>query len=197
MKRQNFAWTVFAGLLLALAACSGSSSNTASNTPSGSSVPNTPSSAAAISSGAISAFGSVFVNGHEFSTAGAKVIDDDTGSTSTSTGGLEVGVVVDVKGTSDSSGSNPAAGELHVHPLARGYVDVSDTTTGTLTVMGQTVQITSATLFSDHRSIGFDRHNGLGGECRGGHLRHRSRLFVRCERFGRHGQHRGHSGVGG
>jgi hypothetical protein len=142
MKLKHLVWTLWAGLVMALAACN-SGSGSASNTPSG---------AGAISSGVITAFGSVFVNNHEFSTVGATVIDDDSGAISTSTAGLEVGEVVDVDPASDSSSKAPVAGELHLHPLARGYVDASDITSGTLTVMGQTIQITTATSFSDHRA---------------------------------------------
>jgi hypothetical protein len=145
MKIQHLALTASAALVLALAACGGGGGGTQSSTT-------TPVSLGAASSGAISAFGSVFVNGHEFSTTHASVVDDDTGATSTSTTGLEVGEVVDVIPSSASTNTAPEASELHVHPLARGYVDASDSTASTLTVMGQTVQLTSATNFSDHRA---------------------------------------------
>lgn len=75
-------------------------------------------SAGATSSGAIKAFGSVFVNGHEFVTSHATMVDDDTGTTSASSA-LEVGEVVDVKLASNSTDQNPVASELHIHPLAR------------------------------------------------------------------------------
>lgn len=147
MKFQHLALAACAAIVLTLTACGGGggSSATAIGTPPGVSV-------GAASSGAITAFGSVFVNGHEFATTNASVVDDDTGATATSTAGLEVGEVVDVIPASTSTGAAPVASELHVHPLARGYVDASDTTAGSLTVMGQTVQLTSATNFSDHRA---------------------------------------------
>ncbi len=145
MKYRHLAWAVSATLALALTACGGGGSS--SSPP-----PVATQSSAATSSGAITAFGSVFVNGHEFSTANATVIDDDSGTTTSSTAGLEVGMVVDVKPSMASSATHPEASELHLHPLARGYVDTSDTTASTLTVMGQTVQLTSATNFSDHRA---------------------------------------------
>ncbi|HKB53941.1 MAG TPA: DUF5666 domain-containing protein [Ramlibacter sp.] len=137
-------------LAFGLAACGGGGSGTtatATATP-------TPTAAAAPadSSGAITAFGSVFVNGHEFNTNHARLIDDDTGAVSAGTVGLEVGMVVDVKPDASSTPADPVAAELHVHPLARGYVDAADATAGTITVMGQTVQLTSATMFSDHRA---------------------------------------------
>lgn len=145
MKIKYIARALCAGLLVTVAACQSGGSGTAANSPSGAVV-------GAVSSGAISAFGSVFVNGHEFYTVGAKVIDDDTGGTSTSTAGLEVGEVVGVVPAGNSTASHPVAAELHVDPLVRGYVDAFDSTAGTLTVMGQAVQVTSDTVFSDHRA---------------------------------------------
>lgn len=134
------------GLALGLAACGGGGGSDTTSAP-------TPVAAAATdSSGAISAFGSVFVNGHRFNTDHARLIDDDTGAVTPGVSGLEVGVVVDVKKDAAGTEDAPIASELHVHPLARGFVDAADATAGTLTVMGQSVQLTSATTFSDHRA---------------------------------------------
>lgn len=129
--------------VLSLAACGGGGS---AATPSGTAT------ISSVSSGSISAFGSVFVNGHEFATGTANVIDDDTLASTHSTAGLEVGMAVDVKPTAASTSSSPEAAEIHVHPLARGVVDASNITANTLTVMGQTVQLTASTTFSDHRA---------------------------------------------
>src|SRR5690242_10601582 len=110
-----------AALALGLSACGGGGGgDTGSTTTSTGSTP-APVTAAAdsFSSGTISAFGSVFVNGHEFNTNRAQVIDDDDGTTTAGVAGLEVGMVVDVK--EDAANKNEAA-ELHVHPLARGFV---------------------------------------------------------------------------
>jgi len=112
----------------------------------------TPSVATAMSSGVITGFGSVFVNGHEFATTNARFIDDDSGSSTTTAQGLEVGMVLDVKPSANSSAMAPEASELHVHPLVRGYVDAIDASAGTMSVMGQSVQLTAATNFSDHRA---------------------------------------------
>lgn len=105
-----------------------------------------------LSSGVITAFGSVFVNGHRFHTGSARVIDDDTGAVTTGATGLEVGMVVDVRHRGRGGDDEAEADELHVHPLVRGFVDAADTTAGTLTVMGQKVQLTSGTHFSDRRA---------------------------------------------
>ena len=148
MKQAPFMRALPFAVALALAACGGGGG---SDNPGGST--SSPSGAnSAVSSGAISAFGSVFVNGHEFATGGAKVMDDDTGDTSGRVSALEVGQVVDVEQASSSTSAAPVAQWLHVHPLARGYVDASDTTANTITVMGQVVSLDSGTLFSDHRA---------------------------------------------
>jgi len=130
--------------VITLAACGGGGSSSTSSS-SGTATPS------AVSSGTVTAFGSIFVNGHEFSTASARIIDDDTGNT-VAASALEVGMSVDVTPAATSTSANPVAAEVHLHPLARGVVDGSDTTAGTLVVMGQTVQVTSATNFSDHRA---------------------------------------------
>jgi len=130
---------VAAALLVACGGGSGAASN-AGATPS------------VASTGTITAFGSVFVNGHEYGTGSARFYDDDTGNSTTSSTGLEVGMVVDVTPKSGSTVATPEASELHIHPLVRGYVDAIDSAASTVTVMGQTVQVTSATNFSDHRA---------------------------------------------
>ena len=61
-------------------------------------------------------------------------------------------MVVDVKPSARSSAAAPEASELEIHPLVRGYVDAVDATAGTLSVMGQSIQLTSTTNFSDHRA---------------------------------------------
>lgn len=141
-------------LALGLSACGGGGGGGTTGSTAGTTSTPTPTAAAAgtYSSGAISAFGSVWVNGHEFNTDHARVIDDDTGATTAGVGGLEVGAVVDVKADDASTAGAPVAAELHLHPLARGYVDAANATAGTIKVMGQTVQLTSGTSISDHRA---------------------------------------------
>jgi hypothetical protein len=108
--------------------------------------------AGTLSSGTLTAFGSVFVNGHEFGTQGARVVEDDSGASATDLSALEVGMTLDVKTAQGSTAAQPLASELHWKALARGFVDASDAGASTLTVMGQTVQLTAATVFSDHRA---------------------------------------------
>ena len=132
-----------AGLLLVVASCGGGHGGSTMTGSGG-----LPS----MSSGTITAVGSVFVTGHEFGTGGARVIDDDSGATLVGPGNLEVGMVVTVHPAAGGTAAAPEAADIHVSPLARGFVDASDGTAGTITVMGQTVQITSATAFSDRRA---------------------------------------------
>jgi hypothetical protein len=148
------AWTLRRLLPFALAmavtagltACGGGGGDSGSSGAPSTAAPST------LSSGVITAFGSVFVNGHRFHTGGARVIDDDTGAVTTGATGLEVGMVVDVRHRGRGGDDEAQADELHVHPLVRGFVDAADTAAGTLTVMGQKVQLTSGTHFSDRRA---------------------------------------------
>ncbi len=152
MKTASTIRALSSVLALTLAACGGGGGGSNSSGPSGGTSGPSGAASSATSSGAISAFGSVFVDGHEFATGGAQVVDDDTGATDAAVASLEVGQVVDVDPASNSTTAAPVAQWLHVHPLARGYVDAWDSTANTLTVMGQSVGLDSATLFSDHRA---------------------------------------------
>lgn len=154
MKNKSIIVLMFAAVTFLLSACGGGNGGTVSSPANA-----TSKTSASVSSGTITAFGSVFVNGHEFSTSGATVVDDDSGMTTNSTAGLEVGEVVDVIPAGDSTDAHPVARELHINPLVRGYVDSSDTAGAKVTVMGQTVQITASTLFSDHRACVTDTTN--------------------------------------
>lgn len=149
-------------ILVAVSAClllvsCGGGGNTVASSPPGAGVGASPPSGApaipgSVSTGAITAFGSVFVNGHEYNTNNASVTDADTNTSTSAKTGLEVGMVLEVTAASNSSSSAPVASELRVHPLARGYVDASSSSASTITVLGQTVQLGANTLFSDHRA---------------------------------------------
>jgi hypothetical protein len=111
-------------------------------------------SAGSVSTGAVTALGvnSVAVDGATFATSHTAVIDDDTGPQSAGVAALDVGMTVSVLAAPGSTTTAPVASEVHLRPLARGIVDASDTTAGTLTVMGQTVQLTTSTNVTDHRA---------------------------------------------
>ena len=151
-KSIRFTGAVLVGALaMFLAACgggggSGSSSSSSSSTPT-----------AAVSTGTVTAMGSVFVNGHEFSTNNANVIDDDSGATTQGNAALDVGMVVSVHSAANSTRSMPVASDIHINPLVRGFVDAtnlanSSSSTNTITVMGQTIDLPASAAFVDHRA---------------------------------------------
>jgi hypothetical protein len=117
---------------LMLAACGGGSSGSSPAT-----------SGMSGASGVVTGFGSVFVNGQEFATgSGTQVLDGDNDDAAASTANLQVGMTVDV----DASGGS--ATMLRFTSAVRGEIDAIDPTGPTLTVLGQTVQVTSGTSFA-------------------------------------------------
>src|SRR5467141_136116 len=94
-------------------------------------------------SGVITAFGSVFVNGREFATGmQTQVLDGDSDDAASSTADLQVGMTVDVDASSGT------ATMLRFTSAVRGEIDAIDTMASTLTVLGQTVKITTGTSFA-------------------------------------------------
>jgi hypothetical protein len=125
-----------------LFACGGGSSGSAGSSPSGSAAAN-------LASGTLSAFGSVFVNGAEYALDGnTAVVDGDADDAASNAGALLVGMSLEV----DASGGT--ASRLRYRSAVRGEVDAIDTNSSTMTVMGQTVVVTSGTTFAGHRTSG-------------------------------------------
>ncbi len=93
--------------------------------------------------GTITAFGSVFVNGVEFSTSGATIVLDDNPATESN---LRVGMVVTVSGPRSGSGS---ATRIEVDDAVKGFVEVK-TDANHWTVMGQTVLVDDQTRFENN-----------------------------------------------
>jgi hypothetical protein len=101
------------------------------------------SASAASSSGAITAFGSVFVNTKEFTTsASTSVVDGDGDNASASAADLQVGMSADVTATGTS------ASTIVFTSAVRGEIDSIDPVGSTITVLGQPVLVTSATSFA-------------------------------------------------
>jgi hypothetical protein len=131
MNRKTLlvAGTAAATLSALLAACGGGATSSASSSGS--------------SSGVLTAFGSVFVNGTEYATSGStSVVDGDADDAPSATTALQVGMHVDV------DASSGAASLLRYRSAVRGEVDAVDATNNTLTVLGQTVLVSSATSYS-------------------------------------------------
>lgn len=102
-----------------------------------------------ISSGSITGFGSIFVNGVEFSTNGATIRRDDS---SIDENELRKGMVVEVQGSIASSTSGTAT-TVNVEEAVRGPVESQPTGTasaGTFVVLGQTVLVDDTTLIDNN-----------------------------------------------
>jgi hypothetical protein len=130
---------VAAAAVVGLAACGGGGSSNSAPQPAAQSVP-------VVSSGAITGFGSVFVNGVRFETSSAAFTINGKPGTQ---GDQRVGHVVTVHGHRDDNG-NSTADRIDFDDLVQGPVDTVDAAAGTLVVMGQTVLIDADTSFDDN-----------------------------------------------
>ena len=141
--------------LLLLGACGGGGGGgTSTSVPTSAPVPPGIS-----SSGTVTGFGSVYVNGVKFNISSTtKISNDDVDDGEVITeNDLKVGDVVEVKGTSDDA-ANANAQSIEMASEVKGPVDnVFNAATKTLVVMGQTVLINNNTAIDNN--IG---PNGLG-----------------------------------
>jgi len=95
--------------------------------------------------GAITARGSIVVNGVAFGTAGAAVTLAGADGDET---GLQVGMVVKVEGTVNPDGKTGVAHVVAFDPTVEGPVNGIDLAGGALEVMGQSVRVDGQTLFA-------------------------------------------------
>lgn len=112
----------------------------------------TPADSTITTSGVITGFGSIYVNGIRFDTQSSDVsLDDSPGDESD----LGLGMVVTVNGTVDDSGSNGVADSISFDdsiegPVAGPIVTDADGLTKTFTILGQTVVVEqNATVYED------------------------------------------------
>jgi len=131
MKTQRFV-LLGAAAALFIAACGGGTGGTGAT-----------SSAPTTSFGTITDFGSVFVNGVEFSTGGATIVLDGNPATESN---LRVGMVVTVSGS--RSGSSGSATRIEVDDSVKGFVEAK-ADANHWTVMGQTVLVDDRTKFEN------------------------------------------------
>jgi hypothetical protein len=94
--------------------------------------------AGAVSQGVLTAKGSVFVNGIEFSTTGATFKVNGVDATEAD---LKVGMVVTVRGTSDDVTRKGTATQVEARDALEGTIQSLDAASKTITVMGQAVRI--------------------------------------------------------
>jgi len=95
-------------------------------------------------SGRVTGFGSIFVNGVEFTTTGAQIqIDGQPGAESQ----LAIGEVVTVRGTLNPNNTTGTAAQVTFLGNVLGPVAQVDVTTDTFVALGQTVLVTANTVF--------------------------------------------------
>jgi hypothetical protein len=125
---------------LGLAACGGGGAGSMSLTTSGT--------ASGTTQGVIAAFGSVFVNGVEYEIDNATSVTAD-GANATEAD-LDVGMVVTLKGTVNADGKTGAASAITYADELEGVVTANSVVNGvgTLTVMGQSVNVDENTVFA-------------------------------------------------
>ena len=132
-----------AGVTLAatavLVACGGGGGDTTPTTA-------TPAAATSYSQGAITGFGSVFVGGVRFDDSTAAVADEDGNSRSSSD--LKLGMMVEVDGGNiDRAAATALAVRIRWGSEIVGPVGTIDTAASTVRVLGQTVLVTTSTVF--------------------------------------------------
>jgi len=132
MKTQRFA-LLGAAVALFIASCGGGTGGTGAT-----------SSTPATSFGTITNFGSVFVNGVEFSTSGATITLDGIPVTENE---LRRGMVVTVSGS--RSGNSGSAARIEVDDAVKGFVEAK-ADVNHWTVMGQTVLVDDRTRFENN-----------------------------------------------
>lgn len=98
-----------------------------------------------VSTGVITGFGSIFVNGVEYETDGANVSTDDNANASEDD--LEVGMVVMVTGTINADGVTGDASDIEYHEELQGVVEDVNLTEEFFTVLGQLIRVDELTNF--------------------------------------------------
>ena len=140
--------TLIVAAALALAACGGGESPSATGTPAATPAAASTEKATAWASGPISGFGSVIVNGVRFDDTAAVVSDDSDRPQARER--LKLGMMVEVDGASVSAAAGTGrALRIRFGSEIVGPVSARDATAGTLVVLGQTVVVTDTTAFDD------------------------------------------------
>ncbi len=127
-----------------LSGCSGGGGGGSSTPPATTSTPATTTTAV-VSSGAITQFGSVILNGIEFDTTQAEIREEDQ---SVREDDLRLGMRVTVEGVSDSNGVARAT-RVVFRKNVEGLIDSIDIVHNTLVVLGQTVLVDGLTVMED------------------------------------------------
>lgn len=99
--------------------------------------------------GPITGFGSIFVNGVEYTTTSARIDIDDQPATESQ---LSVGDIVTVVGTVNADGKTGTATQVTFRGNVAGIVGQVNVPTRTFVVLGQTVLVTASTVFDSNIS---------------------------------------------
>jgi hypothetical protein len=105
----------------------------------------------AVAYGRVTRFGSIFVNGVEYDTSGARFQIDDV---ATSQSQLRVGQVVTVRATVNEDGTAGAANEVSFSSDVVGPLVQVDLAGGTLVVLGQKIRLLGDTLLDANLPLG-------------------------------------------
>src|SRR5204862_8075520 len=97
-----------------------------------------------VTSGTITAFGSIFVNGVRYDVSAASLTKNDT---SVAQSALSVGEVALVRGREDAQSGQGAADRVYVEDRVVGPTRAIDAAGRQLTVLGQTISVTASTSF--------------------------------------------------
>ena len=144
-------WRVLAGgLVLAtaalLGACGGGGGDTAGVGTGGT---------GSFSVGTVTGFGSVFVNGVRYADNGARLVDDDgtVKVLGTDDNPLRLGMVVEVNGSVDDSGTVRTATQIAYGAEIKGPVTAVDVAAGTFAVFGITVRTNATTVYDNFGGV--------------------------------------------
>lgn len=134
-------------LLSTLTACGGGSGSSGSTvTPPSGSTPTPPASPPTVgTTGVITGFGSVVVNGVHYSTTATTISTDDKPSAAEAD--LAVGMVVDISGSLSSDGKSGSATTIRYAAHVEGALSFIDLAAKQLTVLNQTIEFDDLTVF--------------------------------------------------
>jgi hypothetical protein len=125
-----------------LAACGGGGDDPASTAGGGTAT------ASSYTDGVISGFGSVIVGGVRYDDSAASISTEDGVALAASA--LKLGMTVEIDGGRiDRLAATALALRIRLNTEVKGPVEAIDTTAGTATVLGQTVLVTTSTLFDE------------------------------------------------
>jgi len=105
--------------------------------------------------GTVTGFGSVFVNGVRYEDNGTRLVDDDGTVKVLGSGDnpLKVGMVVEVTGSVDDSGTVRTATQIAYGAEIKGPLTAVDAVAGTFTVFGITVRTTATTVYDNFGGV--------------------------------------------